>query len=602
MANRHDIAHRFANKQEGKNGRICAGNVRYEGRNYYSYSTVFGQWVDIEKNVCVVFEGSTSPSSSKHKLGKGFFPDDVHVFPYDDGGGCYGCCWHGCDLVGEYARNDKEFDFYARCTLIDYYVGKIYAAIAAINGGKKKGLDAEAASTISEYWPYVEHLCALYKDTSVPKWLRLRKGSDWADKRNVVRALYDGVREVSAITDYIFGEGTFKAYYDYCARYRKAADKKEKLRKLAFRLGFSDPYEKWHSSNETGCPFSPDELRKLTARERLDWHFSNLAKLEHIKGSKERDKKYEQRKRNAFKWITGYEPQKRTYWNGDFSYLDDVKQCRNKFTGEEYDLMDDGMNLLHIYWAEDGVLFNYDDFRKSEDKEKWIEDFYAKCEEVAHNIYAVSTLVEFNAPQEQRGRYSFDKAFVLTDEVMDKLNGCAESIAIVEDFIRRQDKHYEDEAAQERARAIERARVESERKAEEEYRAQVKQEQIDECMSRGTEGKRDLWRKHLKRICDFDIDDTEFYYGGNVLLRLNLNKDRVETSKDIRMPIEVAKKFFKLIKGWHDRTLVFKPIEIDTKGSGKYTISSFENDILTAGCHRIAYTEMERMYNEIQGL
>ena len=51
--NYRDIQHRFANKQAGKNGRISSGNVRYEGRNYYSYNTVFGQWADVEKNVCI---------------------------------------------------------------------------------------------------------------------------------------------------------------------------------------------------------------------------------------------------------------------------------------------------------------------------------------------------------------------------------------------------------------------------------------------------------------------------------------------------------------------------------------------------------------------
>lgn len=53
MASYSNIQHRFANKLSGKNGCIKAGNVRYEGRNYYSYSTVFGQWADIEKNVCI---------------------------------------------------------------------------------------------------------------------------------------------------------------------------------------------------------------------------------------------------------------------------------------------------------------------------------------------------------------------------------------------------------------------------------------------------------------------------------------------------------------------------------------------------------------------
>jgi ribose 5-phosphate isomerase len=91
----------------------------------------------------------------------------------------------------------------------------------------------------------------------------------------------------------------------------------------------------------------------------------------------------------------------------------------------------------------------------------------------------------------------------------------------------------------------------------------------------------------------------DFFMGGNVLLRLNLNKDKVETSKNIRIPVEVCKKMWKIVSKWHENPSCFKEMQIDTKGSGKYTISSYQNDILTAGCHRIAYAEMERMYNEI---
>ena len=93
------------------------------------------------------------------------------------------------------------------------------------------------------------------------------------------------------------------------------------------------------------------------------------------------------------------------------------------------------------------------------------------------------------------------------------------------------------------------------------------------------------------------LDD--FFYGGNVLLRFNLAKDKVETSKNIRLDIPTAIKFFHIIKAWKDGIREFKPIQINTKFSGTYTIKSFENDILTAGCHKIAYCEMERMYNEI---
>ena len=73
---RRDIGHRFANQDFGKNGHLKAGNVSVDGRNYYSYSTVFAQWLDQEKKVVVVYNGSTSSSSSKHQLWKGIFPGD----------------------------------------------------------------------------------------------------------------------------------------------------------------------------------------------------------------------------------------------------------------------------------------------------------------------------------------------------------------------------------------------------------------------------------------------------------------------------------------------------------------------------------------------
>jgi len=131
--NYSDIQHRFANRLAGKNGCVRSGNVRYEGRNFYSYNTVFGQWLDMEKNVVVIFDGSTSPSSSKHKLGKWCFSDSTHVFPLDFGSSSY-YGWRNCDLLGW----GDDFKEYHRMQMLDHYVGRIYDQIAAIKDGKKK--------------------------------------------------------------------------------------------------------------------------------------------------------------------------------------------------------------------------------------------------------------------------------------------------------------------------------------------------------------------------------------------------------------------------------------------------------------------------------
>lgn len=588
MANRHDIMHRFANKQSGKNGCISAGNVRYEGRNYYSYNTVFGQWVDISKNVVVIFDGSTSISSNKHMLYKGLFPDDVHVFPLDLGGGYY-YSWRNCNLVSSYNFKDEDFKEYHRMQMIDHYVERIYGQIAAIKDGKKKGLEKLDFSA----WDYVEELCSMYKDTTINKWCKQSKDKD---KVKLAKLLKAGERNVETLTDALFGEGTYKKYWDYCARYRKAADKRAKVEELCARLGIASPYESWtHGRMDTGL--TADQIRKLTAKERVELHFKALAYNEYKAHESERREKYNKNLRNSYKWIVGFEPKQKTWGVG---YESDVhNNCVNKDNGVVYECS--GEYIYGFYWCNTSVSFDYDSFRKSEDKEQWIADFYAKCKEVALNRKAIKILRRINAHTKEKANRWDDDVYLNDDYLREKTTE-AEYI-ICSEFIRKQDKHLADEEARRRAAEIERLRREEEERKEKEYMEQVKQEQIDECLMRGVEGCRDLWRKHLQsidtaRLNAPDTDDA-FFYHGNVLLRLNLNKDKVETSKDIRIPVDTCKKMWRIVSKWHENPSCFKPMEIDTKGSGRYTISSYKNDILTAGCHKIAYTEMERMYNEI---
>lgn len=599
MANYSDIQHRFANKLEGKNGRISAGNVGYEGRNYFSYSTVFGQWLDIEKNVVAIFDGSTSPSSSKHKLGKWCFPDDVHVFPLDFGGGYYG--WRNCNLVSSYNFKDEDFKEYHRMQMIDHYVERIYNQIAAINGGKKKGLE----NVSFEAWGYIEELCSLYKDTSINKYLKWstpKKDMNKTQKelinrqRKLARMLKDGERNVEVLTDALFGEGTYKTYWDYCARFRKSADKRAKIETLCKRLGIASPYESSYCGGRLDSGLTADQIRKLTAKERNDLHFASIMRDKQRKEESAVKEKYNKNFRNAYKWIVGFEPKKESWGGG---YEKDVhNNCINKDTGKVYECS--GEHIYGFYWLNKLVSFDYDEFRKSENKEQWIAEFYAECKEVALNRKAIGILKRINAHKKEK-EHSYDDDVYLNDDYLRESTTEAEYI-ICSEFIKKQDKHFADEEAQRRAREIERLRREEEERKEREYMKQVKQEQIDECLERGEEGCRDLWRKHLMDIHYAERETNykgDFFMGGNVLLRFNLNKDKVETSKEIRIPVDTCKKMWKIVSKWHENPSCFKPTEIDTKGSGRYTISSYQNDILTAGCHKIAYTEMERMYNEI---
>ena len=600
MASNGTIAHRFANRDYNMERGLQGNSTHISGRNYYSYSTVFGQWVDLQKKVCLVFNGETSVTSHKHMLGSYCFPDDVVILPYDDGGGYYG--WHGCNLISSvYGAKDTDWSMEDRLELLTYYIKEMYYKFENITTSKKAG----AESIRFDEWEYVEKLCSLYKDTSVQKWLKQYKNIDkkfQARMRKLAKMLLDGERDVATITNALFGDGAFEKYMKYCERFRKANDKKWQMEWLCHRLGMESPYGWDNTRGLAGNPFKVADIRKMAAKERVQLHFDNLMQIEWNNGEKARNEKYEKNKSNAYKWITGYE-RKLDRWSSS----NDMKKCRNMFTGKEYNLPQE--YIYGLYWCKKSVGFNYNNFRHAEDKQAWIEAFYAECEEVERNTIAITLLKGIKANTKEK-EHLYDDDMYIFDAKIENANFDAESLAIIKEFIAKQDKHFADEAARKRAERIRREREEAERKAEKERLEAVKQEQIDEHIKQGAEGCRNLWRDILMDIWDaeykFDHVTIEsgvnFYYGGNVLLRLNLNKTKVQSSKGVSMPIEWAKKLFPLVKRWHENPASFRETTLDTHGDGKYTISSYRDDIMTAGCHKIAYVEMERMYNQIVNL
>ena len=592
---RHEVAHRFCNKDFGRDGHLSAGNVSVRGRNYYSYSTVFGQWVDMKKNVCLVYDGSTSPSSSKHQICGGYFPGDTHVFPYDDlhlSSYCYG--YHGCDLLG---YSDK-FDWNDRMRLLDYWIDCQFSVFHAIYVGNSKNLEKVSFKN----WDYVEELCSLYKDTSVNKWLKgvSRIPKDRIKKAKIMaRLLKDGERNVQVITDAMFGKGTYQKYIDYCERFRKADRKKAQMEWLCDRLLLMSPYEKCCGTKRVNLGLSANQIRKLTAKQRNDIHFNNLMVLEYRSKESERDELYLRRKRNAYKWIVGYEPVFKCSWNTSYK---DVNKVRNRFTGEEYETTSCFDLPSFLGWKVD---FNFDRFRQSKDKEKWIQDFYAECKRHNNNLLALRKLQEIGANKHEKKR-KYDDDRYIADEYL-RENTDDKTYALCVAYINAVDKHYADEEARERAEAIRRQREEEERRLEMEFQEKIRNEQIEACVKEGAEGCRNLWRMHLMSIYDAKVkfdetcvaNDNAFYNGGNVLMRFGMKKDIVETSMRIKIDIPTCKKLWKLINIWHKDHSKFRETKVDTHYSGVYWIESYENDILTAGCHRIAYSEMERMYNQI---
>lgn len=595
MASNSTIAHRFANKDYNFERGLQGSNTHISGKNYYSYNTVFGQWVD--EYLCLVYWGDTSISSHKHMLNSYDFPKGVTLLPYDDGGrNSY--TWHGCDLLG---YKDK-FTFEHRAKLIDFYVGTIFDAISNIRGGKKKNLDSDAQKITNRYWHYVMILCTMYRDTTISKWLRIKRGSEkvWTLKKKLVRELDAQNLDVTKLADILFGEGTYKAYYDYCARYRKAANKREQMAALCNRLGIKNPYESYGGKYVLEHNMSADDIRKMNARQRNEWHFLSIMHKEWDMGEKERFVKRLRNSRNAYKWITGYEPKKSNSWSDSWS--DSVDFVRNMYTGEEYIVSEQGYRSHTRLWGIDlDIEFNYEHFRKTEDKEAWIRNFYERCELVHRNLSALQIFDRYGDAvyTDQPIGYSTYRVYVINDVL--RHHTTEEELKICEDFVERWNTILRDKEARHRAEQLAILQREEEERKEKELQEQIRQEQIDACLERGVEGYRDLWRLHYKPIWAAEqeaLNTKIFYHNGNVLLRFSMNKDKVESSKHIRFTIATAKAVWKLVSKWHEHPETFKEMTIKTL-DGTYTISSYYNDILTAGCHDIAYAEMEHMWNEI---
>ena len=452
----------------------------------------------------------------------------------------------------------------------------------------------------TDMWCHVLTLCQLYKDTTIHKFIKYankkyKKNTDYdvTAIKKMVRMLWLGQRDEKIIADTMFGEGTYDAYMKRTERFRKADNRKEQLTKICHRIGIRSPYHKWGEGMYMETNLSAKEIRNLSAKERLDLHFKAL-EYQHLRSTEEeRYEKSKKNKINAYKWIVGFEPY--MDWGGRFK---ECHKVRNMFTGEIVEIPDD--NSYGFYWCEKELDFKYRSFKDAADKQQWIRDFYAEAQQIIDNLLAISTIKWAKATKKEKVR-SWDSDRYVFDEKLTGIGIDEKTLAIVKDFIERQDAYDAQVELEERARAIRRQQEERERIEEEALQNKIDKAKIDECINRGLDGIRDLWRLHYTsyKRAEALANSKDFCNCGNVLMRFNMNKTIVETSLNINIDVETCKKFFRLITLWRENPSTFKPVEINTHYTGSYTITKFENDVLTAGCHRISYAEMQHMYNEI---
>lgn len=538
MAQISDIAHRWANQDFGKTGTLRCGNCHATETSFYSYSTVIAQWLDRKRKIMAVIDDGLTKSTGKHLgwLHSALTPDTVVFRFHQPGYGSYPDV-DVCNYRGEFEP----------MTLTRILVNNLYDWFRNIPRSSSLDLGQtdwwKELGRFGEYFPsgsfksYLRQKMPVYKQ-AIPKEKVVRK---------MLRAL-DAGKTPGEVADIVNGKGTWEAYLERTKGPRTAARRRERAEKIARHLGFG---------RICWSPFTAKQLLEMTPLERVNLKLSRTIASK-VPSKKTRTKRSTA---NIYKYL-GIEAGRM------YDYI--FRQCESVTipeTGERIYVRSTDWHLPHLEFGSDKNILSF----KANPKH-YRKRFFQKARilGIIHNGARVHE------------RYT-GNGLELPDD--DYLKMCHDR------YLAFKEKERKREVARTRmlARHQEEARIK--REAEEKARAAM----VDAYRERGVEGLRDLWRDHLSNIPDrAGYGEDEFYYGGNVLLRLSSDKKLVETSKHIRLSISQATKLWKAVGIWHAHPEKFSRVSIPTQAS-VFTAHSYRNDILTAGCHSIAYCEMERM-------
>lgn len=555
----HTMAHRWTNQDFGRNNGFKSKNTHCDKWNYYSYSTVIAQWVDHKRKVMVVMDlhSDTTPTTNKHRqdIYSGV-SDEITVFPYTNYSYSY---YDG----GQLTSSPESFDYTDRRRLLEYYLQNMYNAYAEFVSSKKL-----TTFNFTDYWKYADKLCEMYKDTTYKKWLRnpsaLIAKNVLTAMRKMVKLHIAGVTATEEFVNTMFGDGTWDAYMTRTESIRKSARTREYIAKVNYHVGYERWYSRCNLPYHSMAEIKADGPRKILLRK--------FAKLWHDANDNKICEKKKQSIVNATKYLGISDIQSYELPSG-WSINDYRITVRSVIVDGEVvykpiNCMDEWRILG---WCNVPVFeFRYNEFKAAKDTKKFKERYIKKATILGRL---------------EKGKSLYIKVLAKSLKVEDLTE---EQTHLYNEFVAFQEKELGRIERGRKIRVQEEARIAAEKAAK-----------LEAYKSRGVEGMRDLWREHLCSIYEYDrLDD--YYYGGNVLLRWGKNHDYIETSKNIKLSIEQCKKYWKIISIWHENPSKFKSIQMATK-TGTYKVTSYQNDVLTAGCHKIAYQEMKRMMKEILG-
>lgn len=118
----------------------------------------------------------------------------------------------------------------------------------------------------------------------------------------------------------------------------------------------------------------------------------------------------------------------------------------------------------------------------------------------------------------------------------------------------------------------------------------------NEARKKTLEEKIQMWKAGEIRKLDTPWGYYSSYNEPNVWLRIK--NEKVETSKGIELSKSEAARLWKRIKLFHEGYQFQHDLVEDTSGNS-WAFNSYNNDLLTVGCHSIAYSEMESIARQL---
>ena len=526
-----------------------SGNVHFRDARLFSYGTCIGERFEINGNVVFVCNDyAFSKSTGRHQNAmRNSIPDkypNVHVFHVNYNGwgdGSVTSSWHG------WCR-DKETEGYLKRDLIRFaslWLARLWNQCLGVKENNKAdiGVDLGLFGSFKRFYEVTGVM-------TMKKLLRLTNNEfsrymfsgefngkfDVCKVRKFIRLLDDKNSTMETIVDFVAGDG---AYADYMKR-TEHLHLSGKLRRISLKIGFKLPglYDWRCEGNVREGSIKTAEYRKRKANGTLiSWMLEQKKLNMSLKASRKEYDDLRDRRSKAKSRLERY-----LGFRGWETYRSRYEwEKREYITSFDYD----------------GEVFSF-----------------SGCGSIDYQSLSDKDYISFiNMSQDEQKAFIHEKRLWM-------LSYLKEAKA----------RHEAWEAEWEERRRIR----EEERKRAEAFRAEVQRAKD----SGDYESVREYYYKGL--VADGTVNGmpSSFYHGGNVLLRVT---DKfVKSSKGICVTIAEAVRMWRIVKRWHEDESTFEAYsEKFFTTLSNYGISRYQNDILIAGCHAIAYKEMERAAIEL---